>query len=145
MLVIRIPLYDAHAASNYFCSCSTFCILMEFPTYIDTIKMGLSIVYCMGHRQIFSKLCCIFVPWLCLSLENIADPYECSVYAAFHLGLHCLPEYGFRWGRERERELVALLNLPSWCLVMVEWLLLAVPWGCLRFVIVVFPDHTHLG
>ena len=21
---------------------------------------------------------------------------------------------------------------------------LAVPWGCLRFVIVVFPDHTHL-
>ena len=29
------------------------------------------------------------------------------------------------------------------CLIMVEWLLLAVPWGCLRFVIVVFPDHTH--
>ena len=23
-------------------------------------------------------------------------------------------------------------------------LFLAVPWGCLRFVIVVFPDHTHL-
>ena len=43
-----------------------------------------------------------------------------------------------------KRELVALLNLPSWCLVMVERLFLAVPWGCLRFVIVVFPDHTHL-
>ena len=43
-----------------------------------------------------------------------------------------------------ERELVALLNLSSWCLVMVERLFLAVPWGCLRFVIVVFPDHTHL-
>ena len=42
-----------------------------------------------------------------------------------------------------KRELVALLNLSSWCLVMVEWLLLAVPWGCLRFVIVVFPGHTH--
>ena len=41
-------------------------------------------------------------------------------------------------------ELVALLNLSIWCLVMVEWLFLAVPWGCLRFVIVVFPDHTHL-
>ena len=27
---------------------------------------------------------------------------------------------------------------------MVEWLFLAVPWGCLRFVIVVFPDDTHL-
>ena len=43
-----------------------------------------------------------------------------------------------------KRELVALLNLSPWCLVMVEWLFLAVPWGCLRFVIGVFPDHTHL-
>ena len=41
-------------------------------------------------------------------------------------------------------ELVALLNLSSWCLVMVERLFLAVPGGCLRFVIVVFPNHTHL-
>ena len=40
-----------------------------------------------------------------------------------------------------KRELVALLSL---CLVMVEWLFLAVPRGCLRFVIVVFPDHTHI-
>ena len=30
------------------------------------------------------------------------------------------------------------------CLVMVERLFLAVPLGCLQFVIVVFPDHTHL-
>ena len=43
-----------------------------------------------------------------------------------------------------KRELVALLNLSSWCLVMVERLFLAMPRGCLRFVIVVFPDHTHL-
>ena len=43
-----------------------------------------------------------------------------------------------------KRELVALLNLSSWCLVMVERLFLPVPQGCLRFVIVVFPDHTHL-
>ena len=43
-----------------------------------------------------------------------------------------------------KRELVALLNLSSWCLVMVERLFLAVPRGCMRFVIVVFPDHTHL-
>ena len=42
-----------------------------------------------------------------------------------------------------KRKLVALLNLSSWCLVMVERLFLAVPWGCLRFVIVIFPDHTH--
>ena len=43
-----------------------------------------------------------------------------------------------------KRELIALLNLSSWCLVMVERLFLAVPSGCLRFVIVVFPNHTHL-
>ena len=42
-----------------------------------------------------------------------------------------------------KRELVTLLNLSSWCLVMVERLFLEVPRGCLRFVIVVFPDHTH--
>ena len=42
-----------------------------------------------------------------------------------------------------KRELVALLK-SSWCLVMVERLFLAVPLGCLGFVIVVFPDHTHL-
>ena len=46
--------------------------------------------------------------------------------------------------KEEKRELVALLNLSSWCIVMVERLFLAVPWGCLQFVIVVFPDHTHL-
>ena len=44
----------------------------------------------------------------------------------------------------RKRELIALLNLSSWCLVMVERLFLAVPRGCLEFVILVFPDHTHL-
>ena len=43
-----------------------------------------------------------------------------------------------------KRELVALLNLSSWCLVIVERLFLPVPRGCLRFVTVVFPDHTHL-
>ena len=43
-----------------------------------------------------------------------------------------------------KRELVALLNLSSWCLVVVERLFLAVPRGCLWFVIVVFPDHIHL-
>ena len=43
-----------------------------------------------------------------------------------------------------KRELIALLNLSSWCLAMVEQLFLMVPRGCLQFVIVVFPDHTHL-
>ena len=43
-----------------------------------------------------------------------------------------------------KRELIALLNLSFWCLVMVERLFLTVPRGSLQFVIVVFPDHTHI-
>ena len=43
-----------------------------------------------------------------------------------------------------KRELIALLNLSSWCIMMVERLFLAVPRGCLQFVIVVFPDQAHL-
>ena len=43
-----------------------------------------------------------------------------------------------------KKELIDLLNLSSWCLVMVERLFLAVQGGCMQFVIVVFPDHTHL-
>ena len=43
-----------------------------------------------------------------------------------------------------KREPVVLLNLSSWCLVMGEWLFLAVPWGCLQFVILVHADHTYL-
>ena len=45
---------------------------------------------------------------------------------------------------KRERVLDALLSLSSWCLVIVLWLFLVVTWVCLLFVIVVFPDHTHL-
>ena len=40
-----------------------------------------------------------------------------------------------------KREQVALLNLSSWCIVIVEWLFLAVPWVSLQCV--VFSDHTH--
>ena len=43
----------------------------------------------------------------------------------------------------RKGKLVALLSLSSWCLLMVVWLFLGVPWACLLLVIVVFPDHTH--
>ena len=43
-----------------------------------------------------------------------------------------------------KRELGPFFSLSSWCLVIVVWLFLAVPWICLQFVIVVIPDHTHL-
>ena len=31
-----------------------------------------------------------------LTLANSTDPDEMQHYAAFHLGLHCLPKYPFR-------------------------------------------------
>ena len=42
-----------------------------------------------------------------------------------------------------KRELFGLLGLSFWCLVVV-WLFLAVTCVGLQFVIVVFPDYTHL-
>ena len=65
---------------------------------------------------------------------------NCSMFCCTLLYVHFSIAIIFMW----KRELVVLLNLSSWCLVMVEWLFLAVPWGCLRFVIVIFPDHSHL-
>ena len=43
-----------------------------------------------------------------------------------------------------KRELVSVRCLSSWCLVTVVWLFLTMPWVCQQFVIVLFPDHTHL-
>ena len=64
---------------------------------------------------------------------------NCSMFCCTLLYVH----FGFAIILMGKRELVALLSLSSWCLVMVLWLLLAVPWVCLRFVIMVFADHTH--
>ena len=65
---------------------------------------------------------------------------NCSMFCCMLLYVHS----SFAIILMGKRELIALLNLSSWCLVMVERLFLAVPRGCLQFVIVVFPDHTHL-
>ena len=39
--------------------------------------------------------------------------------------------------------LFALLCLFSWCHMIVVRLFLMMPWVCLQFVIMVYPDHTH--
>ena len=43
-----------------------------------------------------------------------------------------------------KRTLVALLSLASLCLVIVVWLLVALPLVCLHFVNVIFSDHTYI-
>ena len=47
---------------------------------------------------------------------------------------------------KRKKKLVALLLLSYRCIVIINvlWLFLKVPWVGLQYVIVVFPDHTHL-
>ena len=47
---------------------------------------------------------------------------------------------------KRKRELTYLLLLSYRCIVTISgmWLFLTVPWVGLQYVIVVFPDHTHL-
>ena len=60
-----------------------------------------------------------------------------------HRGLFCVHSR-FAIILMGKRELVALLSLSLWCVVIVVLLFLTVPWVCLQFVIVVFPDHTHL-
>ena len=47
---------------------------------------------------------------------------------------------------KRKRKLVALLVLSYRCIVTINalWLFLTVLWVGLQYVIVIFPDHTHL-
>ena len=63
---------------------------MEFPIKYDTFKSGWFIV-------IISKSIIFLSPKIGCVLANSADPDEMPHYAAFHLGLPCLPKYLF-WG-----------------------------------------------
>ena len=65
---------------------------------------------------------------------------NCSLFCCVLLCVHS----SFAIISMGKRELVALLCFSSWCLVIVMWLFLTMPWVFLQFVIVVFPDHTHL-
>ena len=87
-----------------------------------------------------------FIPlWNQLANMNVLPPAivgvcNCSMFCCTLLYVHSSIAI-ILMGR---RELVALLKLSSRCLVMVERLFLTMPQGCVQFVIVVFPDHTHL-
>ena len=54
-------------------------------------------MYIAGSQVIISPKIIVFI---CLKIDfvfaNSADPDEMLHYAAFHLGLHCLPKYPFR-------------------------------------------------
>ena len=87
-----------------------------------------------------SNQTCSFVVDFLFTVTPIVGVCNCSMFCCTLLYVHSSIAI-ILMGK---RELIALLNLSSRCLVMVERLFLAVPWDSLRFVIVVFPDHTHL-
>ena len=64
---------------------------------------------------------------------------NCSIFCTLSIYVHS----SFANILMGKRELVALLSLYFWCLVFFVWLFLLVPWVCLQFVLVVFPDDIH--
>ena len=102
-------------------------------------------VTCWERAGPLALLCvmfsCVFVTFPCGVLGQVC-------YLIVSISDLCLLSFfdieNLMKGRIPKRELIALLNLSSWCLVMVERLFLAERRGCLQFMIVVFPDHTHL-
>ena len=83
--------------------------MMDFPIHIDTISMGLPILYFKESQvknlnfNIYLSLKVFFI------FANSADPDEMQHHAAFHLSLHCLPEYPFK-GYQYTRGYVCLLG-----------------------------------
>ena len=100
--------------------------------------MGLSFKRCWGRRAEYEVDCWLRVLALSTSALNV---FSFAFKDDMPL-LSCLEcfnrEYGFL-----VMTLVGLVR-SSVSGFMVERLFLTVPRGCLQFVIVVFPDHTHL-
>ena len=94
----------------------------------------------VAWAAVCSKAVVLLLLTFCLLLLSLWEVCNCSMFCCMLLYVHSSIAI-ILMGK---RELVALLNLSSWCIMMVEQLFLAVPRGCLGFGIVVFPDHTHL-
>ena len=82
--------------------------------------------------------------WCCWSLFNVL-PIVCGSSVFCFLCITFCP-FIFAIILKRKRKLVALLLLFYICIVTINvlWLFLTVPWVGLQYVIVAFPDHTHL-
>ena len=94
----------------------------------------------MAWAAVRSKVVVLLLCTFCLLLLPIVGVCNCSILCCTLLYVN----FSFAIILMGKREMADLLSLSSWCLVMVVWLFLAVPLVCLRFVIVVFPDHIHL-
>ena len=69
---------------------------MDSSLWFDAINLGWSIIYIKGSQIIISKNTIVFFSLkIIFVLANSVDPDEMPHYAAFYLGLHCLPKYAF--------------------------------------------------
>ena len=106
-------------------------------------KLALQVRYCASKnafQHMVVKIWTSVVVDFLFIVTPIVGVCNCSMFCCMLLYV----QYSIAIILTGKRELVALLKLSPWCLVVVERLFLAVPWGCQRFVIVVFPDHAHL-
>ena len=97
--------------------------------------MTIILIWLISHRK---KGCCgsVVVDFLFI-VTPIVGVCNCCMFCCTLLYVHSSVAI-ILMGK---RELIALLDLSSWCLMMVERLFLLVPRGSLQFVIVVY---THL-
>ena len=73
--------------------------------------MGWFIVYIKGSQvRLFHVLDVLQSLKIAFVIANSADPDEMLHYAAFHLGLHNLPKYGFRVFHIQRVKLVNLIK-----------------------------------
>ena len=85
--------YWVHSAQDFGL---TLYILMDSSFLFNVINLGWSIVYFAGPQLINSKENNIFLLKIVFIIAKYVDHHEMPHYAAFHLGLYCLPEYEFR-------------------------------------------------
>ena len=79
----------------------------------------------MAKAAVRSKAVGLLLLTFLFIVTSIVGVCNCSMFCCTLLYVH----FSIAITLMGKRELVALLNLSSWCLVMVEQLFLAVPWG----------------
>ena len=102
----------------------TFLVLQQRQNLgrrFGTSKMHLSPRWLKLLSVLWRWLCCCWLFVYCYSHVGVCN---CSMFCCMILYVRSSIAI-ILMGK---RELVALLNLSSWCLVMVEWLFLVVPW-----------------
>ena len=79
-------------------TCESYALFtpMEFSIMVNTFKSGRSTAYIEGIHVNFPNNIVFLSLEVDFVLANSTNPDEMLYYAAFHLGLYCMPKYQFR-------------------------------------------------